>query len=355
MFRVMLLSLLRDRGALAMSFLVPAAFFVIFASIYPATTGEAARIKVAMASDGGEARGAAVLQALGADADLERVGGDTLSGGDVRELVRRGSADVGLISVAGDPGFVIVSDPARGAAVRIMAGALRQALLAGPGTDPASARPALYDVESVAGRSAGQNQIAYYAGAVAVLFLLFSAVHGAITLLEENESGLLDRILVGPGSISVLVNGKFLYLVAQGFVQIAVIFAMAWLLHGVDVPGHVLPWALTTLIAAAASAGLALALVTACATKRQAQTLANVVILVLSALGGSMVPRFLMPPLLQDIGWITPNTWALEAYTAIFWRDEPMSSMLLPWAVLLGASVAGLLIAHRLARRFATA
>ena len=36
---------------------------------------------------------------------------------------------------------------------------------------------------------------------VAVLFLLFSAVHGAITLLEEKDSGILDRILAGPERI----------------------------------------------------------------------------------------------------------------------------------------------------------
>jgi ABC-2 type transport system permease protein len=64
-----------------------------------------------------------------------------------------------------------------------------------------------------------------------------------------------------------------------------------------------------------------------------------------------MVPRFLMPELLQDIGWITPNTWALEAYTAIFWRDQPLSALLLPWVVLAAAAALGLAISRRLARR----
>ena len=92
----------------------------------------------------------------------------------------------------------------------------------------------------------------------------------------------------------------------------------------------------------------------ACRTRRQAQTFANVAILIVSALGGSMVPRFFMPPLVQDLGWITPNTWALEAYTAIFWRDEPVSELLLPWAVLAAAAIAGLLVSRRLARKMET-
>jgi ABC-2 type transport system permease protein len=67
-----------------------------------------------------------------------------------------------------------------------------------------------------------------------------------------------------------------------------------------------------------------------------------------------MVPRFFMPPLLQDLGWITPNTWALEAYTAIFWRDEPVSALFVPWVALIAAAVAGLIVSRRLARRMET-
>ena len=89
----------------------------------------------------------------------------------------------------------------------------------------------------------------------------------------------------------------------------------------------------------------------ACRTKRQAQTLANVAILVVSALGGSMVPRFFMPQVMQDLGWLTPNTWALEAYTAIFWRDEPLGSLVLPWSMLVAAAMVGLWVARRAARR----
>ena len=210
----------------------------------------------------------------------------------------------------------------------------------------------LFEREQVVGGvGASRNLVAYYAGGIAMLFLLFSSVNGAITVLEEREAGILDRVLAGPGATSVLINGKFLYLFTQGFVQVGVIFLCAWLVYGVDLPGNLPLWVLTTLAASAAATGLALALVTACHTRRRAQTLSNIVILLLSALGGSMVPRFLMPPMLQDLGWATPNAWALEAYATIFWREGTVLDLVVPWSVLVTFGITGLVVARQLARR----
>jgi ABC-2 type transport system permease protein len=405
----MLLGLVRDRAALAMSFLLPAIFFLIFAAIFSGATGEQLRLKVAMADEVRTETSMRLVDALRRDPALLPVGGDELSPDQVRDLVRRGTADAGIIVRAdaealesvggfGAAPILIITDPVRGVAAPMITGQVQKAYFSAlpdvalgsvvglledefleltdeQRTDVAEglqdlrveSEEALADGretgwgfqdltarEDVAGQSAALNHVAYYAGGVAVLFLLFSAVHGAITLLEERDSGILDRILAGPGSTRVLINGKFIFLCLQGFVQMGVIFVIAWLVHGVDLPGRVVPWAVTTAVASAAAAGLALALASACRTRRQAQTVANVAILVLSALGGSMVPRFFMPPLLQDLGWITPNTWALEAYTSIFWRDDPMSALLLPWGALVAAGLAGLLLARRLARRMET-
>ena len=183
------------------------------------------------------------------------------------------------------------------------------------------------------------------------MFLLFASVHGAVSLLEEEESGILDRVLAGPGGIGVLVDGKFLYVVGQGLVQVTVIFSVAWFVYGVDLPGHIGPWLVISLTASVACAGLAMLLATLCQTRRQAQTVANTVILVLSALGGSMVPRFLMPEVLQDLGWLTPNTWALEAYSGIFWRGESLTAVLLPVGLLAATGIGGWLLARALAHR----
>jgi ABC-2 type transport system permease protein len=209
----------------------------------------------------------------------------------------------------------------------------------------------LVERETVAGPVRGRSEVSYYAGAIAVLFLLFSAVHGALSLLEERETGILDRVLAGPAGVAALVGGKLAFLVVQGTVQVGVIFVAAWLLYGVDLPAHLGGWLAVTLAASFSAAGLALALTAACATRRQAQVFANVAILMLSALGGSMVPRFFMPPLLQKVGWATPNTWALEAYAAVFWRGQGFGELLLPAGLLLLSGALGAALALGLARR----
>lgn len=406
-FRAMWLGLLRDRAALAMSFVLPVVFFLIFAVIFAGATGEQLRLRIATADEVDSEVSRRLLQGLLLDPSLLPVDEAELTADDVRRLVRAGTADVGLVVRAdaepleelggfGPAPLLIVSDPARGVAVAMLAGQIQKAYFAalpdvalgnvtalledqfiefdetqrrqleeGFGDLAAEAGDALqqgdlagwgiedlYEREDVAGRSAALNHVAYYAGAVAVLFLLFSAVHGAITLIEERDAGVVDRIIAGPGTIAVLVRGKFLFLLVQGFVQVGVIFVVAWLVYGVDLPGHLALWAATTLLASAAAAGLALVVATACRTRRQAQTVSNVAILVLSALGGSMVPRFFMPQFLQDLGWLTPNTWAIEAYTDIFWRDGVLGDLLLPWAMLAVAAGATLVVAQLLARRW---
>jgi ABC-2 type transport system permease protein len=403
----MLLGLFRDRGALAMSFVLPVAFFLIFAVIFAGATGEQLRLRLAIADEVGSEISQRFLAGLLLDPSLLPIESDSLAATEVRELVRSGTADVGLVVRAGaepldslggfgPPPLLIVSDPARGVAVAMLTGQIQKAYFAAlpdvalgnvaalledqfieldevqreqldEGLEELAdeARDALerdalagwgindlVEREDVAGRSAALNHVAYYAGAVAVLFLLFSAVQGAISLIAERDTGVIERIIAGPGEVRVLVRGKFLFLLVQGYVQVGVIFVVAWLIYGVDLPGNLALWSVTTLLASAAAAGLALAIATSCRTQRQAQTVANVAILVLSALGGSMVPRFFMPQLLQDLGWITPNTWALEAYTEIFWRDGTLADLWLPWIMLAVAAVLTLWLAQRLTGRW---
>lgn len=271
------------------------------------------------------------------------------------ELVRHGRIDAGIVLRAGDGGgleVLLLVDPARGAAGEVLRGELQGALIAlrsGPRTGQAS--PLRITPRSVFGARGAEHEVAYAAGAVSFMFLLFASASGAMSLLDERESGIIDRVLAGPGGIDVLVHGKFLYLLAQGVVQVGVIFVIAWLAFGVGLPARLGEWLVVTSCAATTAAGLSMLLVTASGSRRQAQTLSTLAILVVSAIGGSMVPRYVMPPAFQSLGWFTPNTWAVEAYGGIFCREQSLAEVAIPCLVLLGSGLAALALAVALARR----
>jgi ABC-2 type transport system permease protein len=65
-----------------------------------------------------------------------------------------------------------------------------------------------------------------------------------------------------------------------------------------------------------------------------------------------MFPRFLMPETMKKVGLLTFNAWAIDGYTKVFWRDEPVSHLLPQVAVLIGFGVLLFLIARRFARRW---
>ena len=363
-FRVMLLGLIRDRGALTMTFLVPAVFFLVFASIFAASSGGNFRPRIAVGYDPNLTGIDIFLAELRAEQSLDIASSHADDEDAVRGLVRRGTADAGLLiqphaDASGRPRFVIVHDPARNVASQILSANIQRAfvvtyVLPGSATAAFAAFTPTIELQAATGGAAGSNEVAYSAGAVALLFLLLSAVYGAVSLFDERDSGVIERVVAGPAGTRPLIDGKFLYLTALGIVQIAVIFTLAWLVHGVDLPSHWLGWSVISVVAAASAAGLALALTTMFRTRQQALTFANVTVLIMCALGGSMIPRFLMPPFLRQVGWITPNAWALEAYTSVFWRGDPLTTLVVPVTLLATAAGIGLLLARYNARRLET-
>ncbi len=391
MLRVMALSLIRDRGALVMAFLLPPSIFVIFAAIFSGTSGDELRLQVVLGVRDSSSLTERLEKALRAEPWLRILPQTVTDQGAVVAAVESGQADVGLL-LRGDLHensaalAVVFVDPGKVMAGAILGGHLQRLIrlqlpdlvlsrttmaiesLVGGFTPEQAARLAaateqlatgttveeggagLIESRTVGPQNGTGATVTYYAGAVAILFLLFSAMQSAATLIEERHSGIIDRIAVGPAGTDVVVVGKFLFLTVQGVVQASLIYAVAAFAYHVEVLRHVGLWLATTLAAASAASGLGLATAAACTTRHQAQTISTFVVLVCSAIGGSMVPRYMMPPWLQEIGWYTPNAWTIEAYHGLLWRGEGLMDLLPKLGSLMAVAIFGTTLAMLVSR-----
>ena len=98
-----------------------------------------------------------------------------------------------------------------------------------------------------------------------------------------------------------------------------------------------------------------LVLATLAKSRGQLQGFSTILILTMSALGGSMFPRFLMTETMQKFGLLTFNGWALDGYLKVFWRELPIVQLWPQVLVLLILTVVFLSLARVLARRWESA
>lgn len=195
-------------------------------------------------------------------------------------------------------------------------------------------------VEDVVGGQRKNPVVAMYASGIAVMFLLFSVVGGGGALLEEKENSTLERLLASQLTMDELLMGKWLYLVIIGSLQTTLMFAWGQLIFGVELLEHWEGFVMMTLVTAAAASSFALCLATLCSSRAQLNWVSIVLVLGMSALGGSMVPRYLMSERIREFGLLTFNAWALDGYNKVFWRNLPLQSL---WPQLAVLSLAGLL------------
>jgi ABC-2 type transport system permease protein len=196
--------------------------------------------------------------------------------------------------------------------------------------------------------------ISFYAAGVGVMFLLFSSSGAGGSLLDEEESGTLGRLIGSRAGMTGVLAGKWLFLTLTGIAQLTVMFTWGQLIFKLPLTSHIPGFLVMTIFTAAAAAAFGLVLATISRSRQQLSGISTILILTMSALGGSMFPRFLMTPAMQKIGLVTFNAWALDGYIAVFWREAPVSALWLQLLVLSGLTAVFLASARVLARRWET-
>ena len=379
----------RDRAAQVLAFVVPIMFFSIFAVIFGGGNrmDSASPVAVAVVDESGSERSRALVRALEADSGLRvftqtprtrttgPAAGQPLTRELAETLVRDGHVPAALVlptgiegslmSFRGGPGVkaLILHDPSDPVAARLVGGLLQRAVLrvsaasggfAGlaAGADPDALMPLRYEERAVLGEKRESPMVAFYAAGIAVMFIMFSAAGAGGALIEETESGTLERVLTSGLGMTGLLLGKWLYLTTLACAQVCVMFVWGMLVFKLPLTSHLPGFAIMTVCTAAAAAAFGLVLASLSRTRQQLSGLANLVVLSLNALGGSMFPRFLMSETLQRASLVGFNAWALDGYLKVFWREAPLAALAPQIGALLGFTALFLFLARRLARRW---
>ena len=378
MVRVMALGLWRDRAGLVLVFVLPPLVFIVFASVFSAGATGQLDIKVGFVDQVGSDDSQRLVYGLQRRLDGRLTRSSNVAA--LEDAIQAGRADAGYVlhgDLASTPTPVTVQiHPGRkadgeGLTEQVNATAsqdlpelmlrreitqLDPLLALTPGQIRRSTQTP-FGIGSTPPFAAqrilpGDDPLViYYAGAVSILFLLFTAMQGAMSLIDERRAGLWLRLGLSSGGVAPLLGGRMLWLTALGVIQALVLFLVAAVVYGAPLLTHLAAWLTTAVCAAAASTGIALALAAACYTREQAQPISTFIFLILAAIGGSMAPRFLMPEVLQTLGWLTPHTWVIEAYQTVLWRGLVNRTVLEAWTVLAGFAVAGFLAAFYLEGR----
>jgi ABC-2 type transport system permease protein len=420
--RTAIVSLRRDRAALALSFILPISFFSIFAAIFGGQRDATPKIHVILVDEDQSTASQQLVHALQRETSLvvmtqpatkDKTTVPDYTAVTAEAAVKVGDAPVALIVPKGfgqNPisfgpthtvsGIQLLNDSSDIIAPQMVMGLLQKAAMTSMpvamaeqgmkytdryigGLTPEQRKTmesnldALRELQKTgglntttsSGNSSGDGiisvheravvgeykkspMVSFYAAAIGVMFLLFTASGSAGVLLDEADSGTLDRVLSSHITMTTLLAGKLTYSTLLAFTQLTVMFLWAWAVFHVDLFSHIPGFIIMGLSTAVAVAAFGMLLASMCQTRAQLGAVSTLLILIMSSVGGSMFPRYFMPPAMQKAGLFTINAWAIDGFTKVFWRDLPITALWPQVSVLLAVGIVLFLVARRIARRW---
>jgi ABC-2 type transport system permease protein len=154
----------------------------------------------------------------------------------------------------------------------------------------------------------------------AVMMLMFSVASLGASMLDEKNEGTLKRLLYSPLAPTSLLFGKVISTILVSIAQLLVMFTFSCMVFGLQIEGHLPGLLIMVLATAFAVTSFGIFLASVAKTRAQVQGLATLIVLAMSAIGGSMIPLFVMPEWMQNIGVVSINYWSIQGFYDVFWR-----------------------------------
>ncbi|MEJ2735899.1 MAG: ABC transporter permease [Anaerolineae bacterium] len=383
-----LLIVLKDRGVLAVYFLMPLLFASLLGMAFGNVSGDEVQIEIDILlvnqdtgsygqtlADGLKETGVLVVEELADAAEADQ----RVADGDAPAAIVI-PADFSAMIDAGEPVEIpVIQDPTQVQAAEIVAGIVNKAaaevgllgelrfgihsvLAQAPDYDQAP--PELVEAmeaqtlgvmwtqvqqmrqdpviavkgEAIAGTEEAEpwNPIDWYIPGFTVAFAFFLVGQMASSLLLEKEEGTFRRLLSSPMPRASIISGKILAYMVVVLLQVILLFTVGYALFQISLGDSPLALALLTLVLALASASLGLLLGALCRTSQQAERVGQVLGFVLLALGGTIFPTFNMEGLMGILSKLTPSAWAIQGYMGVMSEGWTLAQVAPNILILLG-------------------
>lgn len=315
----------RDPRAIVRLLLMPIAFIALFGMVFRGAEQGPKGRPLAVFLAPGSPMGQAVVIALEKSTVFHTV--PLASADEVRAKVADESFDAGLVLPFDfDPGHggakaelvidtgkpIAERGPIQGAIV-----AMVDAVVIGPRAETVEVVPS----RPMAARAEQPSSFQLTVPGNAVLFGFFIALTCALSFAEERRTGTWRRLLAAPVPRWTLLVAKLVPYIALGTLQVSSLFAIGVFAFGMKIAGSVPALVVLSIGVAACATGFGLLLASVSSTEKQISSLGSVAILIMGLVSGCMLPRVLMPHVLQQIGLFVPHGWALDGYYALLVRE----------------------------------
>ena len=310
------LLLMRDRGALLSLFALPIVFMTAFGAMFDFDRDKPRTIAIWNAP--GEQRGVAIAHALTAAEAF--VPAPQPSAAAVRDAVADERADAGL-AIERDR-VELVIDPSLPVQLRGTLEAALQAVVVRALVRPSELPHITVTAPpSVAGPADHATSFQIAVPGNAVLFGFFIALTVAISFAHERRAGTWYRLLAAPVPRWKALAAMLVPYFCVGSCQLAFFFAVGALGFDMQIAGSLAALVVLSLALVYCAVSLGLLFASLGGSERQLGGFGSVALLVMGMLGGCMVPRLVMSPIMQSIGLATPHGWALDGYYDVIVRD----------------------------------
>lgn len=183
----------------------------------------------------------------------------------------------------------------------------------------------------------------YYAAAMLVMYILFVGMLGTGSIIEEREQKTLMRIMSASVSKAQILAGKVIGLIMLGIFDVSVLILFTKFVFNVNWGNSMGGIIVLSLSMIFASSGLAMMIASLFKSSKAVNSAGPPIVMVMSFLGGSMLPIYVMPQVLQSIAKVTLNNWALNGYLNLM-LNNGFQAVVTPSIIMCGMGIVFLII-----------